>query len=96
VKSAQSKAKPARLPRRDPGDLYWIGTNIFRLRTEKKLSQVALAEKAGITARALRSLESAETDANPTLKTLGGVARALGIETVDLYARRKGDLGAEI
>ena len=96
MKDVRSKTKRRPLPRRDPGDLFWIGTNIFRLRTGKKLTQIELAKDAGITARALRGLENAETDANPTLKTLGGVARALGVETVALYARRKGDLGVEV
>lgn len=96
MKNVESKVKREDAPKRDPGDLYWIGTNIFRLRTGKKLTQIELAKRAGITARALRGLENAETDANPTLKTLGGVARALGIETVALYARRKGDLALEL
>jgi transcriptional regulator with XRE-family HTH domain len=96
MKKTLSKSQVIRLPRRDPGDLYWIGTNIFRLRAVKKLTQIELAKRAGITARALRGLENAETDANPTLKTLGGVARALGVDTVALYARRKDDLSGEI
>jgi len=78
---------------REPGDLFWIGTNIHRLRATQGLTQEALAKKAGVTARALRSLENAETDVNPTLKTLGGIARALGVETVRLYKRRRGELG---
>jgi len=78
---------------REPGDLFWIGTNIHRLRAAQGLTQEALAKKARVTARALRSLENAETDVNPTLKTLGGIARALGVETVKLYRRRRGELG---
>ena len=51
------------------GDLFWIGTNIYRLRATKGLTQESLAKKAGVT------------------------ARALGVETVRLYRRRRGELG---
>jgi len=70
-----------------PGDAYWIGTNIHRLRMRHKLTRETLAQAAGIQARSLKQIEDAAEASNPTLKTLGAIARALGVETVALFKR---------
>jgi transcriptional regulator with XRE-family HTH domain len=72
-----------------PGDAYWVGTNINRLRKRLKLTQEALAQAAGITPRRLRDIEDAAEATNPTLKTIGAIARVLRVETVDLFKRRR-------
>jgi transcriptional regulator with XRE-family HTH domain len=72
-----------------PGDAYWIGTNIHRLRKRLKLTQEALAQAAGITPRRLRDIEDAAEATNPTLKTLAAIAGVLSIETVDLFKRHR-------
>lgn len=52
------------------------------LRTEKKLSQEAFAEKSGISTKYVSDLERGS--ANVTVQVLEGIARTLGITTADL------------
>lgn len=59
-----------------PGEMEAaLGEKLKALRLSRNLDQKTLAERAGLSVRALRSLESGE---GSTLKTLVGVLRALG------------------
>lgn len=69
-----------------PGLSYWIGVNLAEARHGAKLTQEALAEKAGVTARTIQSLE-ADDATNATVKTLAALAKALGLEVIDLFKR---------
>jgi transcriptional regulator with XRE-family HTH domain len=55
-----------------------VAANVRRLRLRKGLTQEALAERAGIEARYVQSLERAR--ANLTLAVLCGIAEALGVD----------------
>jgi DNA-binding XRE family transcriptional regulator len=79
-----------------PDDIFWIGTNLHRLRLEQKLAQAALARKAGIGVRTLRDLESATANSNPTVRTLAALACELGVKTMDLYARNAQAQGVRV
>lgn len=59
-----------------------LGARIRALRTEKKLSQKQLAEKAGISNTYLSDIEIGRT--NPSLKTLLKIAEALSVEAAQL------------
>jgi transcriptional regulator with XRE-family HTH domain len=54
-----------------------LGERLKQLRLSKRLDQITLAGRAGISEKALRNLESG---AGSTLKTLLSVVRALGRE----------------
>ena len=62
-----------------------VGRHVQRLRRERGLTQDALAEKTGYDLKHLGQIERGEV--NPTLGTLVGVARVLGIDVADLVAR---------
>jgi transcriptional regulator with XRE-family HTH domain len=59
-----------------------VSTRLKRLRTERDLSQQALATKAKISRGYLARLEAAEQD--PTLGVLERLARALGVPVAAL------------
>jgi len=60
-----------------------IADNIKAKRKARKLTQVELAEKAGITQAVISRLEAGQED-NAKLSTLRGLASALGCAVVDL------------
>ncbi len=62
-----------------------LGRRVQERRNELGLSQEKMAEKMGLDAKHLQLIEAAET--NPTLATLVGVARGLGVELSDLLQR---------
>lgn len=64
--------------------LAHLGANVHRFRSAANLSQVALAERAGISRRTIIKLESGE--ANISLTGLDHLADALGVTFVDLVA----------
>lgn len=59
-----------------------LGSNLARLRGQSGLSQAQVAEKAGISRQAYRSLEAG--DAEPRVATLSALASALGSPVEDL------------
>jgi transcriptional regulator with XRE-family HTH domain len=61
-----------------------VGSNVHRFRIAANLSQVALADRAGISRRTVIKLESGE--ANISLTGLDHLADALGVTFVDLVA----------
>ena len=64
--------------------LIHVGANVHRFRTAANLSQVALANRAGVSRRTIIKLESGE--ANISLTGLDHLADALGVTFVDLVA----------
>jgi transcriptional regulator with XRE-family HTH domain len=71
------------MPRHD-GSQPALGRAIRKLRTERRSSQAALAEKAGLTVAALSRIERGHT--NPTWGTIVALAAALGTTVADLAA----------
>ena len=59
-----------------------IGTNVMRLRTSKGISQKALAERAQLSRLGLAKIERGQT--LPRAATIRGLARALGVSTIEL------------
>lgn len=64
-------------PRQTPKPQPYLGEAIRVLRRKRKLSQEALAPRAGITPGTLSLIERGE--ANPTWGTVQGIAEALGV-----------------
>ncbi len=60
-----------------------IGDNVKRIRTKKGLSQDKLSKLAGVTLTTLVKIESGAND-NPKIKTLKGIADALGVGVDEL------------
>ncbi len=59
-----------------------IAQTVQRLREEQGFSHSQLADRAGVTLRALRNVESGNT-ARP--RTIERIARALGLTPMELY-----------
>lgn len=62
-----------------------IADNIKRLRDEHNLSQRALAEKSDVAYDTLIKIESG-ANTNPTIETIGKIARALEVGVDDLIS----------
>lgn len=60
-----------------------VGSRIRLLRTERRMTLPALAEKAGLSKGLLSKLENAETP-NPSLETLQKIVDALGVTLSDI------------
>ena len=60
-----------------------LANNIRNRRLKKRLTQMALAERSGVTQAQISRLESGSEE-NTTLQSLRGIARALGCSVVDL------------
>jgi len=60
-----------------------MSLRIRQLRTEKRLSQEELAEKAGLSRSQLSEIETEKKPANT--RRLGAIAAALGVEMDDLF-----------
>jgi len=61
-----------------------LGSNIKQHRTNKKLSQAALAQVCGLQKANLSRIESGKT--NITMVTLLSIAQGLNVNVVDLFA----------
>lgn len=74
-----------------PGDevLAHVGANVRRLRLQSGLSQVALAEAAGISRRTLIGVEAG--DANVSLTGLNRIAVALGVSFSEIVREHGSD-----
>ena len=69
-----------------------IGKRIKKLRIEKSLTQKELAKRAGLTSEYMSKLEKAKR--LPTLKSIAGLSKALGIEAWELlFEETQGRLG---
>ena len=73
---------PARKPKSCPHRTRF-GKNVARLRGRRKLTQEELAEKTGVSARYLQSIEAGEYF--PTLPTLACLKSALRCDWNDLF-----------
>ncbi len=60
-----------------------LGGNVKRIRIKKGLSQDKLSKLAGVTLTTLVKIESGAND-NPKIKTLKGIADALGVGVDEL------------
>jgi transcriptional regulator with XRE-family HTH domain len=63
-----------------------LGKRVRQLRNARKLTQERLAEDAKLAAKHLQDIERGRT--NPTLATLVGLAKALGVELHVLFAEK--------
>ncbi len=83
-------ADPARRPA-SPPPMAIVGANVYRLRVMRipKLSQEALAEKAGVALNTLTAIEAARDadrpQPNPKINTLQAIADALGVSLAELF-----------
>ena len=66
---------------------YCIGNNIRALRKEKGLTQIELAQKAGINHSIISRIEYSQPPKSCSLATLFRIADALEIEPADLIPR---------
>jgi transcriptional regulator with XRE-family HTH domain len=59
-----------------------MGKRLRQLRTEKEMSQAALAQRAGLTREYVNRLEAGQQD--PSLTTISALAKALGVPVAAL------------
>jgi transcriptional regulator with XRE-family HTH domain len=59
-----------------------MGKTLKKLRTAKKLSQAALAKRAGLSREYVNKIEAGRYD--PPLSTLNSLAKALGVPVTEL------------
>lgn len=69
--------------------LVQIGLNISFYRKLKKISQLQLAEKAGISRTHMSNIEAPNMPTLPSLETLLDIADILGVEAAKLLEFRK-------
>jgi transcriptional regulator with XRE-family HTH domain len=62
-----------------------MAINLRRVRHDKQMTQEELADRAGLSARYIGSIERADVSASVTV--LGQLAAALGVEPTDLLQR---------
>lgn len=60
-----------------------VGRRVRRLRTERGISQIALADQAELTRSNLSRIENGR--AEPGIRTLERIARALNVDVRDLF-----------
>ena len=59
-----------------------VGKRLKRLRVTKRMSQAALAKRAGLTREYVNKLEAGKQD--PSLTTMSALAKALGVSAAGL------------
>lgn len=59
-----------------------LGENLKKIRTKKDITQTGLAETLGVDKSFISNIENGKT--NPTLSTITGLAKALGVSVNDL------------
>ena len=62
-----------------------MAVNLRRIRHDKQMTQEELADRAGLSARYIGSIERADVSASVTV--LGQLAAALGVDAADLIRR---------
>ncbi|MBO5315656.1 MAG: helix-turn-helix transcriptional regulator [Clostridia bacterium] len=70
---------------RAKNDLLRIGINISVLRKERRLSQEALAERAGLSTVEIGLIESTNTENNSSMEVIYNVAQALDVAPEELF-----------
>ena len=74
-------------------DLYRvIGTNIKHYREQAKLTQVQLAEQAGISISYLSKIEAAGCNKSLSIYVLNQIANVLSIEISEFFKEQSGDM----
>lgn len=77
--------KPKLAPRPEDASIrYWAGVNIHAARQLRKLTQAALAKKAGISIKTLYNIENVAPGNNLTFETFEALAAALAVPPRDL------------
>ena len=79
------KARPPRRPRRPtrtPTEL--LSARVVELREQQGLTQRDLSDRSGMSLSLVRGIENGRN--SPTLRSLEGLARALGVEVVGLLS----------
>jgi transcriptional regulator with XRE-family HTH domain len=71
-----------------------LAKKLWSLRTKARLSRDSLAQSSGVSRHQIESLEQGRED-NPTLRTLVGLAGALGVPLSDLIDGPAPDGGRE-
>ncbi len=61
-----------------------LGNRIQQLRTDERLTQEALAERAGLTRTTIADIERGT--ANPSLEALASIAEAFGLKVIDFFS----------
>jgi DNA-binding XRE family transcriptional regulator len=69
---------------KNPGPHLSLAWNVIKLRAKKKMTQVELARRAGISSRTIISIEDENGNYSPTLGVIDGIAKALGVTASDL------------
>ena len=64
-----------------------VAWNTMDHRTQLRFSQAQLAEKSGVSRRAVQYLEDITAKFSPTLDVIEKVSKALGVEVSDLFKR---------
>jgi transcriptional regulator with XRE-family HTH domain len=62
-----------------------LGQNVCKLRTKRRINQIAFADRAGISRRQLQTIEAGQVD--PTLKTLRKLVTAFRCSWDDLLGK---------
>lgn len=74
-----------------------VGERIRGLREARKMTQQQVAEKSGVSQETISRLESgAKEMSNPTIELLNGIAKALKVDTIELFEKRYNKWGDEI
>ena len=63
-------------------DAKKLGENLKKIRTEKNITQTALAESLDVDKSFVSNIENGKT--NPTLSTISSIAKALSVSTNEL------------
>jgi transcriptional regulator with XRE-family HTH domain len=69
---------------KNPGPRISLAWNLIKLRDKKKMTQVELARRAGISSRTIISIEDENGNYSPTLGVIDGIAKALKVTASDL------------
>jgi DNA-binding phage protein len=67
-----------------PSIRYFLAVNLGLIMHKQKLTQAALAKKAGLSLRCVQGMASPAATTHPTLESVDAVALALGVKVVDL------------
>ena len=67
-----------------PSIRYFLAVNLGTLLRKQKLTQAALAKKAGLSLRCIQGMASPAATTHPTLESIDSVALALGVKVIDL------------
>ncbi len=73
----------------NPSPKMRLALNIFELREKQGLSQIQLAKKSGIGPTTFQRIEECQPMCNPTLKNITKIAKALGVDVLQLFRKGK-------